>query len=1167
MNGSTLVTIIKNPYVIIGIIIVAVLIVLILLKIILGKMKSKPQSKAMEKLNFKNRLRRNSYKHIFREFKNHLPIKLKTSIFNKKHYLYINSSDDSLVELCTDVSSYKYEYYPEYTANKNYNFYLTDNIFISEIKSNAILNNDTLNNKHLQKFWKKFFSHQKPIVLISSDYKNVTEKDNDETIELNLAVRKKLNILSQAVKQPTNAYLFISNLNKNKGYEGFIKFIESCDFNYYILSENYQKIPESFNSKLSDISSHISRMLTDNKNVLDAANSINIIQILNNINSNLETWLNKITFNDGILTPPKVKGLAFAPYSKNLNPFELLYSKPRLNYKRRNICIAIAGLILIYLTGKSAITTHSIASNGKEEILQNGANNKVVGDNLKLSSNIVENSLGILNNTSMKLDNNAWTWIYPDSIALNSARHVIADQIYNYILLPSLKKTANAEKALFYIFLIKSNTSESLKNYIVENAAKWSAELGIEKNIIKSYVQCNSQSRLKDFKGATAYPNIQNFSVSRDQYRYLINLYTSLSKNNSIAISDVNNFLKYFYSYYNKRITIDVLLNKYYATIRSNSAPSINTFIERYYKYMNSKLIMDSTAHNLIANIDIFDKIDYRIPPNVNSFTQLMSAIDNIITRSYSESDDKTFSSESPNTPITERDWKQIVAVAKINTLLEQYYSNPTNSQGFFSKYDENKFLPITLNSSNNGGFMITGKYSIPGLYTKLAVESALKPNVKEFKSLLKKLKHIGIKTDFFEYKYNQNLKQYVSEYENSYTKLINNFSYSVPSATQLNLFLNTLSSPQSPLLRMINIVKENTNFKEDKNTAFMSPVTSKFKAFNLLLKKPDKNEINSGSLQVYFNILQQASNDIESSSDKQKSQKDYLHLRSQLSKLGKIAMNITLNKKDSYLNIVDAWLENINMPSDLRGPFVKPVTEIYNFGSMDLRKKLEQVWQKEMYPMVTSNKNLFPFDNNSTDTIDPNNLTQTFSPDGSFWQIFNDYYKPFLTSVNDKWQVKTVPYSQSIISPTILNEINKVSAMTNTLWDKNSNPKVINIDISPMLITEKEMAKNALIKMTYLNTSENEVIGINSSPIWRQTNIMWWKNSISSVGIHMSDGSSYNTPEIQQYFSFYKLLKNASFNSGDDSYKWKVDIIGIKNNSANVGFKIKNDPWNIFAI
>ncbi|MCP4176315.1 MAG: hypothetical protein GY756_00945 [bacterium] len=1168
MNRLGLLSIVKNHYVIIGIIIVGILFLILIVKVILNKTKGKDKSKFFKNFNIKNIFRRNKYKKCFNAFKYHLTLKLKLSIFNKKHYLYINIANDLFVNSCTDVESYSYEYYPDYMPDNVYNFYLTNNIFISEIKKEAIIDNDAINNKHLLKFWKAFFSHQKPTVLISIDYRNIIEKGSSKTTELNLAIRKKLNILYQAIKQPVNVYFCVSNININKGYDKFIDFIEHHGFDYYVLSDDYKKIPEKFNNKLTEISLGISGILTRNKNIYNAANAIDIIQILNGINSNLKTWLDKIAFNDGILTPPNIKGLTISSYSKSLNPFELLYSKPKLNYKRRNIIITVAAIILIYLVGKSAFSTYVIASNAHNSIFLNGENNKIVGENLNLSRKIINNSLDVLSSSSSKLNSSVWTLLYPNSISLNSTRHLVADQIYNFILLPELKKTTNAEKVLFYIFLIKSNSSDSLKNYIENNVAKWSAELNIDKHIIKAYLLFNYKSRLKTFKGATAYTGIQNFSISSDQYKYLYNLYTTYSKSDSIDIDDINNFLDYFYSYYNRRITIDVILNKYYPLIRSNMTTPINEFVENYYYFLNTKNMNGNFAVNdLLKNIDVFDKVDYTIPDNVNSFASLMAELNKIVNASYKKTDKKTFSTESVNTPISERNWRQIVAVAKINTLLEKYYNNPLNAQSFFSKNEENMFLPITLNYSNNGSFMFTGKYYIPGIYTKLAVESALEPSLKEFKALLKKLKHIGIKTDFLEYKYNQNLKQYVANYKNSYIKLISNFSYSVSSATQLNLFLNTLSNPQSPLLKLINIVKDNTSFKIDKDNVFMTPVTDKFKSYTHLLKNPDKNELNNESLQIYFNILQQVSYDIDSSSNKQKSNDAYIQLRSQLSKLGKIAMNITLDKKDSYLNIVDAWLDNINMPSDLRAPFIKPITEIYNFGSMDLRNKLNLLWYKDMQSMINSQRSFFPFSPNSVHSADPIILSSLFSPSGSFWQEFNKYYKPFLSYVNGTWKIKNIPYTQSLISADILNEINKVNTMTKALWDDNSNPKAILVDISPTLISDKKMPEKAIIKMTYLNASGNEIIGINSSPIWKQSSINWWKNSISSVGVQMSDGTSFNTPEVQQSFSFYRLLKQAEFNKLTKSYDWTIDIIGENNNSTEVGFKFKQNPWSLFSI
>ncbi|MCP3966193.1 MAG: hypothetical protein GY750_04485 [Lentisphaerae bacterium] len=1151
---------IRSHYMLSGGILIAIAIVIALIFIIRKiRRKAKPAPKAVSKGP------KNVFKIYFRSFKKCLPWRLRLALTYRKHYLYLNCAGDDLVRKCTDVERYAYEYYPEYAADKDYNFYITSNIFINEINKSLVLDNSSVTNKKLTKFWRKIFSHQKPIVIVSIDHHEITEKPTEEHMELQLAIRKKLNILSKLFGSPVRVYFSLANMNKEEGYECFINFLEASNYKYFTAITEDESLPEEFAKNITQYSESLSGLLVSSNNAPELVRAMRCLITLKNIRNKLHGWLEHIVFNDGILIAPVVRGLILASYNENLSPFDLLYSKPKLNYRRRNIIIMLIALAVIFLVCKSAFMTYQVISDSKKEMSEFVENEKAARNTSQFSQMITEKSIDLIKHTENELKKSAWTSIYPSGYVLLPLKKQIADHIYDFILLPELGKTTSAEKTIFYIFLIKSGLSTSLTDYLLKNSNKISSELSIEQNIIEFFLKYNDERRSSHFMGATAFPNISDYYFG-SQYRYLIDLYSNLSLSDTITISDVNKFLSYFYGYYNKKISIDLLLNKYYPLIRGSLESETRNFITQYQRFLNSKIIRDKQANRLINDIDVFSKTAYKVPEDL-SFYRLLKAINEIAETALGDTDVKTISLKSQSGPLQVKSWPQVVAVAKINTLLRNYFSSTKSEEQLFSDNFKQLFLPITINPDNKGQFLYTGKYQVPGIFTKLAVKSAIIPTVKQFNNMLIKISRLGIKTDYLKYSFDQKLKEYVKSYSNSYVMLLDNFACNVNSPTELRFFLKNYSSPESPLLLLIDLVKTNTHFKITEDNKFMQPVVDKFEAYTKLKKKPKKDTIDSGSLNMYMSIIKSACSDVSVLQPPKNEKTSLLEPQIELSNLGRIAMKIALNDKDSYLNIVDAWLRNINMPDDLRGPFLKPIEQIYIFGSKDLRNKLDLVWKRQLLPMVNKYKMDYPFDRDAESTFDPDAFDQDFSPNGKFWTTFNMYFKPFMQKTGDKWRRKSILLDVPLVSRDTLKLIDEVFNLTATLFDSKGAPKTIQVEISAEPIYDLRSYEDTIIKMTSLTSGNQEVIGINSVPIWKEFSIKWWDPIVSQISIQMSDGSTFNSNQIEGVLSLFQLLDKADYDEKTGIFTWTITILGEQERTAKVSFKFKSDPRKAFSL
>ncbi|QGP59742.1 hypothetical protein [Piscirickettsia salmonis] len=100
---------------------------------------------------------------------------------------------------------------------------------------------------------------------------------------------------------------------------------------------------------------------------------------------------------------------------------------------------------------------------------------------------------------------------------------------------------------------------------------------------------------------------------------------------------------------------------------------------------------------------------------------------------------------------------------------------------------------------------------------------------------------------------------------------------------------------------------------------------------------------------------------------------------------------------------------------------------QIVNVGLMGVKRHIQQVWQTQLLPGISKIDQYYPFNMSSKQIINTAVLEQSLNPSGGyFWQVFNQWLKPFLVYTPNGWINNQSVVNQALLSTTELADINR---------------------------------------------------------------------------------------------------------------------------------------------
>ncbi|HEX8701263.1 MAG TPA: type VI secretion IcmF C-terminal domain-containing protein [Myxococcaceae bacterium] len=492
------------------------------------------------------------------------------------------------------------------------------------------------------------------------------------------------------------------------------------------------------------------------------------------------------------------------------------------------------------------------------------------------------------------------------------------------------------------------------------------------------------------------------------------------------------------------------------------------------------------------------------------------------------------------------------------------------------------------LAKATEEGFEDAGGEAVPSgqVVSRVVFDAEVKPLVDEFTELIAKSKLtqeeaakreayvLGKVTDFAE-RYRRGIFATYRDYRLTADK------------SNLSNQLSTLVQPSSPLVEMLREVTHRASVGplDGRLYAPLRDGVAPFKPI-VQLMTPDKDG-NYPALGQYITLVAQLQGEItgikpagtkapakgaEAKAGKEEAEGEPpgTQLAELLSPLARASLSMLLEEEGSYLNRVDAWLDQQGILGEFRKPFRQPFLLARNIGREELEQVLKEEWTAEYKRVLEPLLKRYPFNPDAQQEIDPAELAVLRRKDGEFWQFINRVMSPIIVERGSDWTVRTPLRSRVLVPQRMVSTLNQVSRLSRILWDDEGKPMPISLQVRPLPLP-RAPTPGDFVTMSYFKCGAASSFGFNQSPTWQEFPVSWWDQRTASLGVELRspvrDGKRYRTVEMaNSSWSCFRLLDLGSF-TDEQNMVWALPGPDgdVSAQELEVSFGLRGEPWAAF--
>ncbi len=285
------------------------------------------------------------------------------------------------------------------------------------------------------------------------------------------------------------------------------------------------------------------------------------------------------------------------------------------------------------------------------------------------------------------------------------------------------------------------------------------------------------------------------------------------------------------------------------------------------------------------------------------------------------------------------------------------------------------------------------------------------------------------------------------------------------------------------------------------------------------------------------------------------------------LSPLGRVALSMLLEDKDSYLRKVDEWLDQQGILGEFREPFRQPFLVTISLGQEEIEKVLveqwEQEWERTLRPLLAR----YPFTSEATQEVEPSELGVLHRKQGAFWKFVERVVAPLCTVQGTSWSLRGPLKHRLLVPPQMLETLSRLSELSSLLWNAEGKPQPLSLQVLPQPLPLSPVS-GSFVTMSYLKCGKTTTFSFNQNPTWQDFPLNWWEPQPASIGLEFREPESeerdYRAQEVSRSFwSCFRLLEAASAKEGR---QWTWTLLRGRGSSQKQGveirFGVRGEPW-----
>jgi type VI secretion system protein ImpL len=285
------------------------------------------------------------------------------------------------------------------------------------------------------------------------------------------------------------------------------------------------------------------------------------------------------------------------------------------------------------------------------------------------------------------------------------------------------------------------------------------------------------------------------------------------------------------------------------------------------------------------------------------------------------------------------------------------------------------------------------------------------------------------------------------------------------------------------------------------------------------------------------------------------------------LSPLGRAALPMLLEDKESYLSKVDAWLNEQGILGEFREPFRRPFLVAMELGQEELETVLATQWEQEWAHTLRPLLERYPFTSEATLEVEPSELEVLHRKNGSFWSFVERVVAPLCTVQGTSWSLRGPLQNRLRVPPQMLETLSHLSELSSLLWSTEGKPQALSLQVLPQPLPPSPVS-DSFVTMSYLKCGKTTAFSFNQNPTWQDFPLSWWDPQPASIGLEfrspVTEERDYRAQEISRSFwSCFRLLEAAS---AKDGRQWTWTLLRGKGSSRQRGveirFGVRGEPW-----
>ena len=1120
----------------------------------------------------------NSLRQIWKTFLKAIPGEFRRSILFYQHFLVfgdIGSGKSRLIDTYTDWKGQANQFYPSYTSNPLLQIYLGTKALVQEIPA-SLLNNTSMDVRvALQCLWKPLFRWRDPTVVVVVHADMLQSGDPEALKRQAQMIRGKINIVSRIRKKPVAVRLAVTSADSLPGYAPFFTFLRRQGKPLALTFATPSDLAQ-IRTCLEPYEDLLPQALT----TLPAEDYLNILSFFKKMPDLLEalsTFIQILQNPDPLSPAPELHQVFLTsdnPEDRRVcNPFQAAEAKTDARgllvlYRHQ---IAAAALAFAGMTAVTAGFVHdrrAIAA-AEQALVAFGS-----PDGARPAGDMIQRFHQAMQDTRRKGAAALLPRFSADDIAVLRQRvqreYVAA--LRKFYLIPRLDQLAweedAADKQLFLIALIYASEKNRLGELVADDIQRWSGMLALPAPLITEYIKFNhgkqdisipfDPSLLNDAL-TTAYNPRPWMLFFNDLKKITAEPMLSLHMARDIQ-QQATRFLETIEAAERSDLSAGIA-----ALLRQETRIGMRPDIQR--PRHRDQLLQQPLRAFLVF---LRNSRMQRTPTGEMTLEQILDAVRLTLLSSHSENRTFKFAIGSERYAFNAADWHQLIARTSLTHLLRDIQRRdigPQDAAAFLGVKDV--YPEIGMNTTNDGRFIFTGKAVVPGIYTREALEHDVKPVLNQVPEVISGLPLAeNEKIRFMNYIQSM-IDTYARQYENAYRRYYRAFDITAPTPEALKFALTQLQLPASPLLTLLEVIRENTTVENDANP-FFQPIRHRLQSFAFVRRILVREQDGLSELDKYQALVKQMETMLLDEAPyvpgEEAQPGDALKRKS--SPLGRLFLSVYLEEEGSYYDLIQKWLQSVGVDPVWHFPFLDPVYQAYRQGMAEVEALIEREWSAMESDYVDPVLTRFPFDKTAEEETTPEEALRLLAPQGEFGNNFIQYILPFCKKSGDDLIVRDFPMGGIHLPENVLSTEQTIARLRQRFFDEQGNPIPLTIEVKPVLTPPGEPSP-AVVVLSHLQCGKSSVFGFYQQPAWQKLRFQWWERQQSSVGVELTTRkhlrkSSRHLSVPRSSWSLLHLLNKAQA-LDDNVLLWKIDSPEMPSGVIDVMFAVKSNPWECF--